>query len=140
MSRISPAVAGHLERIYVPNLRSNDVTVIDMREDRVIGRVPVGHAPYGAALADGGRRLYVTNQHDDSVSVVDADTLRPLQTLPGFGYPEGVAAHGNRVYVVNWMDDDVSVLDAASGRTLARIATGKNSRGFGAFIGAPDPP
>jgi hypothetical protein len=29
------------------------------------------------------------------------------------------------------------VLDAASGRELERIATGRNSRGFGAFIGAP---
>jgi hypothetical protein len=29
------------------------------------------------------------------------------------------------------------VLDAASGRALARIPTGKNSRGFGAFIGTP---
>jgi YVTN family beta-propeller protein len=51
-----------------------------------------------------------------------------------------VAAHGDRVYVVNWMDDNVSVLDAASGRTLAHIATGRNSRGFGAFIGAPPAP
>jgi len=38
------------------------------------------------------------------------------------------------------MDDDVSVLDAASGRSLGRIATGRNSRGFGAFIGAPPSP
>jgi len=69
--------------------------------------------------------------------VIDAERLAVLRTLDGFGYPEGVAAFGDRVYVVNWMDDAVSVLDAESGRTLARIATGKNSRGFGAFIGAP---
>jgi YVTN family beta-propeller protein len=60
-----------------------------------------------------------------------------LRTLTGFGYPEGIAAQGDRVYVVNWMDDCVSVLDAGSGRELDRIATGTNSRGFGAFIGAP---
>jgi len=41
------------------------------------------------------------------------------------------------VYVVNWMDDNVQVLDAASGQKLKTIATGQNSRGFGAFIGAP---
>ena len=81
--------------------------------------------------------LYVTNQHDDSVSVVDTATLRVLRTLTGFGYPEGIAAHGDKVYVVNWMDDALSVLDAKSGRETARIATGQNSRGFGAFIGAP---
>ncbi len=58
----------------------------------------------------------MTNQHADTVSVIDADTLAVQRTLDGFGYPEGVAAHGDRVYVVNWMDDNVSVLDAESGR------------------------
>jgi len=114
--------------------------VIDARGLTVTSTVKVGKAPYGAALTPDGTLLYVTNQHDDSVSVVDANRLEVVRTLPGFGYPEGVAAHADRVYVVNWMDDDVSVLDAASGRTLARIATGKNSRGFGAFIGAPPSP
>ena len=51
-----------------------------------------------------------------------------------------IAAHGDAVYVVNWMDDNVSVLDANTGRLLRQISTGKNSRGFGAFIGAPLPP
>jgi YVTN family beta-propeller protein len=116
---------------------SDDVSVIDTRALKVIATVQVGRAPYGAALANGGKLLYVTNQHGDSVSVIDAESLQVLRTMDGFGYPEGIAAHGDRVYVVNWMDDCVSVLDAASGETLARIPTGSNSRGFGAFIGAP---
>ncbi len=130
-------------RLFALNVQSDDVSVVslaDLDKPAVIATLKTGKAPYGAALADGGRLLYVTNQHEDSVSVFDAATLAPRQTLRGFGYPEGVAAHEGRVYVVNWMDDDVSVLDAASGRTLHRIATGKNSRGFGAFIGAPPSP
>ena len=119
------------------------MSVIDTRNpDRlaVLATVKVGKAPYGAALAANGALIYVTNQHDDTVSVIDAESLRPLRTLTGFGYPEGVAAHGERVYVVNWMDDRVSVLDARSGQALGSIATGQNSRGFGAFIGAPAAP
>lgn len=132
------------QRLYALNVQSNDVSVIDTGNDtrslKLIATLPVGKAPYGAALAHGGALIYVTNQHDDSVSVIDANTLKVVRTLDGFGYPEGVASHGDKVYVVNWMDDDVSVLDAASGRPLRRIATGKNSRGFGAFIGAPASP
>jgi YVTN family beta-propeller protein len=128
------------QRLYALNVQSNDVSVLDMRNLRqplLMATVPVGKAPYGAALTQGGTRLYVTNQHDDSVSVLDTDALKVLNTLPGFGYPEGIAAYGDRVYVVNWMDDNVQVLDAASGRMLHSIDTGKNSRGFGAFIGGP---
>ena len=131
------------QRLYALNVQSNDVSVIDTRNpDRlaVLATVKVGKAPYGAALAADGTLIYVTNQHDDTVSVIDAESLTLLRTLTGFGYPEGVASHGDRVYVVNWMDDRVSVLDARSGQALGSIDTGQNSRGFGAFIGAPMPP
>jgi YVTN family beta-propeller protein len=125
------------ERLYVLNVYSDDISVVDTRTLRPIARVAVGKAPYGAALTADGSMLYVTNQRDDSVSVVDAHTLQVVRTLDGFGYPEGVAAHGDEVVVVNWMDDSLSVLDAATGRLLKTVRTGQNSRGFGAFIGAP---
>ena len=131
------------QRLYALNVLSDDVSVLNTADPArldLIATVKVGKAPYGAALAADGSLIYVTNQHDDSVSVIDAASLKVLRTLNGFGYPEGVAAHADRVYVVNWMDDNVSVLDARSGETLSSIATGKNSRGFGAFIGAPAAP
>ncbi len=131
------------QRLYALNVQSDDVSVLDTRDPQrlaLLGTVKAGKAPYGAALAAGGTLLYITNQHDDTVSVIDAETLKPLRTLTGFGYPEGIAAFADRVYVVNWMDDDVSVLDAGTGRLVSRIPTGKNSRGFGAFIGSPAAP
>lgn len=131
------------QRLYALNVLSDDVSVLDTRDSQrlaLVATVKVGKAPYGAALTTDGALIYVTNQHDDTVSVIDAASLEPLRTLTGFGYPEGIAAHADRIYVVNWMDDNVSVLDAHSGRTLGRIATGSNSRGFGAFIGAPMTP
>lgn len=131
------------QRLYALNVLSDDVSVLDTRDPQrltLVATVKVGKAPYGAALTADGTLIYVTNQHDDTVSVIDAASLKPLRTLTGFGYPEGIAAHADRMYVVNWMDDNVSVLDARSGRALGRIATGSNSRGFGAFIGAPAKP
>jgi YVTN family beta-propeller protein len=71
------------------------------------------------------------------VSVIDARTHQVVATVPVGGYPEGIAVHGGRVYVVNWMDDNVAVMDASSFEVLGTVETGKNSRGFGQFIGAP---
>jgi YVTN family beta-propeller protein len=131
------------QRLYALNVQSDDMSVLDTSDaDRLrpMATIKVGKAPYGAALAADGALIYVTNQHDDTVSVIDAASLKLLRTLTGFGYPEGVAAYADRVYVVNWMDDKVSVLDARSGQALGSVATGTNSRGFGAFIGAPMTP
>ena len=127
-------------RLYALNVLSDSVSVIDVRKPaapRVLGHVKVGRAPYGAALTPDGQRLYITNQHDDTVSVLDPNALTVLQTLTGFGYPEGVAAAGQRIVVVNWMDENVSVLEAATGKLITQVATGRNPRGFGAFVGQP---
>jgi YVTN family beta-propeller protein len=134
---------GPRQRLYALNVYSHDVSVIDVRDPaapRLEGRVQVGKAPYGAALAAGGTRLYITNQHDDTVSVIDPETLTVMQTLTGFGYPEGVASAGDRVWVVNWMDDNLVELNASTGQRLRVVDTGRNPRGFGAFIGDPAAP
>ena len=131
------------QRLYALNVQSNSVSVIKLQDamhPTVVATLKTGNTPYGAALSADGRRLFVTNQHADTVSLFDADSLQLITTLTGFAYPEGIAAHASEVYVVNWMDDKVSVLDASTGRLLRQISTGKNSRGFGAFIGAPIPP
>ena len=95
-----------------------------------------GLKAYGATLTRDGKRLYVTNQREDTVSVIDPDALTVLQTLNGFGFPEGIATAGDHILVVNWMDETVSVLEAPTGKLLTQVATGRNPRGFGAFIGA----
>ena len=80
--------------------------------------------------------LYVTNQHADSVSVIDARTHAVVATVPIGGYPEGMAAHGDRVYVVNWMDDNVAVLDARTGGARNHRHRQEQPR-LRSFIGAP---
>ena len=42
---LSPAVAGALHRVYVPNLRSNNVYVIDPATEKVIDHLPGRHHP-----------------------------------------------------------------------------------------------
>jgi len=38
------------ERVYVLNLNSNDVSVIDVDSDTVVGTIPVGKFPHGWRL------------------------------------------------------------------------------------------
>jgi YVTN family beta-propeller protein len=128
------------EKLYTLNVWSDSVTISDATakgNGRLLSTVAVGKAPYGCAESTDGQRVYVTNQHSETISVIDTQTLQVTQTLKGFEYPEGIVAQGNKVYAVNWMTDSVSVLDATKGNVLSEIAVGKNPRGFGAFIGSP---
>ena len=44
-SNMSPVVKDHLRRVYVPNLRSNDVYVIDQDSLKVVDKFKVGSGP-----------------------------------------------------------------------------------------------
>jgi len=77
----SPAVAGALPRIYVPNLRSDDVYVIDPATFKVIGKFPVGRSPQHVVPSWDLQTLWVTNnaegRNDGSLTPIDPKTGKP---------------------------------------------------------------
>jgi YVTN family beta-propeller protein len=54
--------------LYVANLESNDVSVIDIVANTVVATVPVGEQPGGMAVSPDGAWLYVANAVSSSVS------------------------------------------------------------------------
>jgi YVTN family beta-propeller protein len=79
-------VQGDLERIYVPNLRSNDVYVIDPNEFKVIGRFKVGIGPQHIVPSWDLRTLWVTNnaegRTDGSLTPIDPRTGKSGPAVP----------------------------------------------------------
>lgn len=59
--RFSPAVKGALARVYVPNLRSSDVYVIDPGTFKVVDRFRVGSVPQHIVPSWDLKTLWVTN-------------------------------------------------------------------------------
>ena len=84
--RFSAKVQGDLPRIYVPNLRSNDVMVVDPAAMKVVGRFKVGIGPQHIVPAWDLRTLWVTNnaegRTDGSLTPIDARTGQPGKAIP----------------------------------------------------------
>lgn len=78
----------------------------------------------------------MTNQDENSVSVVDIAAGKSIKTIDVEDSPEGIdiTADGKHLYVSNWGDDSVSVIDTSTGERITDIKTGKGSRAFGDFI------
>jgi YVTN family beta-propeller protein len=57
----------------------------------VVARIPVGHNPRGLALSRDGRKLFVANRLEDTISVIDTRTDRVASTIPMAG-PKTVSA------------------------------------------------
>ena len=79
--RMNPAVAGALPRIYVPNLRSNDVYVIDPASFKVVDRFKVGLNPQHVVPSWDLKTLFVANnaerRTDGSLTPIDPTTGKP---------------------------------------------------------------
>jgi YVTN family beta-propeller protein len=117
------AIAGDKSTAYVSTTGSDSVTVISVPkllafvratglEERktlandlsasanyVTARIPVGRAPKGIALSPDGKRLYVANRMDDTVSVIDTSTNRVVTAI-ALGAPKMLTAQrrGERLF------------------------------------------
>jgi YVTN family beta-propeller protein len=95
------AIAPDKSRIFVTCGGSETVTVVDVPRllryihthagpyatdlsasaNYVVARIPVGRDPRGLTLSRDGRRLFVANRLDDTISVIDTRTNRVASTI-----------------------------------------------------------
>ena len=84
--KLSPVVAKHLSRVYVPNRSSNDVWVIDPESLKVVDKFKVGVHPQHVVPSWDLKTLWVNNnaegRTDGSVTPIDPLTGKPGKNIP----------------------------------------------------------
>jgi YVTN family beta-propeller protein len=110
--------------------------VVDLVTGQVEHTVITGKAPEHFDVSPDGRRAFVGNIEDSTVSIIDVHEGREVQRVAGFFEPHGfsVLPDGSKVYVSSIGAHEVAVLDAKSGRITKRLAVGNVSR-----VAARDP-
>ena len=68
-------------RAASPEQRRSLANDLSASANYVSARIPVGRAPKGLALSPDGRRLYVANRTDDTISVVDTAARQVASTI-----------------------------------------------------------
>ena len=83
--KLSPAVAGHKELVYVPHVSSNDVYVIDPRTFTVVDKYKVGLNPQHVVPSYDLQTLWVTNNAENtdkgSLTAIDPRTGKIERTV-----------------------------------------------------------
>ena len=84
--KLSPAVQGALERVYVPNVSSDDVYVIDPHTFQVVDKFKVGLNPQHVVPSYDLKTLWVTNNAEGttkgSLTPIDPATGKPGPAIP----------------------------------------------------------
>jgi YVTN family beta-propeller protein len=68
-------------RAATPAQRRTLANDLSASANYVVARIPVGSAPKGLALSPDGKRLYVANRTDDTISVIDTASRKVSATL-----------------------------------------------------------
>jgi YVTN family beta-propeller protein len=86
------------KKLYVTELESDSVSVVDAASAGAVKVESVIHSPSPAGVVAAADRVYVSNSRDDSIAVIDAATNRlraeiPIR-IPGFEQLRGVGPAG----------------------------------------------
>ena len=87
---IALAIDRAVNKIYVANTGSGNISVIDGNSDAVVTTIPGEAHPYAIAVNEVTGTIYVTNTYSDAVTVIDVhtDTAHPLNV----GGADGIAS------------------------------------------------
>jgi YVTN family beta-propeller protein len=128
------AVAPKLNRAFVSNGRSNDVSIIDLKTLQTISRVNTEKNPDGILFESGQDEVYAFNGRSQSVTVIDAKSGKVVTTIPLGGKPEFARADPKAGRVYDNLEDknEVTVIDTKSHEVLTNwpIAPGEAASGM----------
>ncbi len=80
-SEVKESLAGLPERVYVPNVVENSITVIDPATFQVVDSYQVEQLPYHVTPSWDMSQLLVNNEESSTFTVIDPETGRPSDTV-----------------------------------------------------------
>ena len=129
--------SGVAERwLYVANLGSDQLSIIDTNTLAVHTHVAVGNTPDSPVVSPDGREIWVTNYGEgeaSTLSLIDGLALTTVYTLPVGIYPHGIklAPMGDLLYVTLQGEDKVLTVETATRQILDTTAIGNGPHGLG---------
>jgi YVTN family beta-propeller protein len=117
------------------------VQAVDLASGKVVASVKTGKRPRRFALTPDGKELWVTNELDASVTVIDTQTNKPAHTLrfevkgarAADITPVGITMtrDGKRAFVTLGRANHVAFVDVGSRKVTDLVLVGKRAWGVG---------
>src|SRR6185295_9681773 len=111
-----------LHRVYASATGTNELAVIDDQSLAVIARVPAGDYPDGIAYASKENKLYVSDLHGKTDTVIDAKTNQRVTTieLGGGAGNSQYDSTSDRIFVTVDGREELAEIDPNSDQVVAR--------------------
>ena len=134
--------------LYTGNISSGNVSVIDRASGDLITQIETGRGAGGMAFTPDGKQLWVTNETDETITIVNVAENRVVETFscPGIIKRIRFTDDGTIALITSWTEEgELIVLDVDSRKEIKRIRVGDRAIGVEispdgnfAFVGCED--
>ena len=122
---------------YIADMAANGVWLFDARRFSLITFIPTGAGTHGFEVARDGRRLFISNRGEGSISVLDMRDNKIVNKwrIPGGGSPDmgGITPDGKVMWWGGRYNGVVYAMSTADGKLLAKIPVGDGPHGLCLF-------
>jgi YVTN family beta-propeller protein len=119
---------------YVADMMAGGVYLFDGMATKLTGFIATGRGAHGIYFSRDGKRMFVTNRGEGTVSVLDPATGATITkwVIPGGGSPDmgSLSGDGTQLWLSGRYDNVVYVLSTVDGRLLAKITVGSGPHGL----------
>jgi YVTN family beta-propeller protein len=111
-------------RLYIS--RGTHVMVVDVEKDKVVGDIPDTPGVHGIALAPKQGRGFTSNGGDNTVTVFDLKTLKPITRVKVGNRPDAIIFDpaSERVFTFNGGSSDATAISASAGTVAGTVPLG----------------
>ena len=116
--------AGLKARVVQTNAAGDNVHVIDVATNKVVGVIEDIEVPHGVTLSPDGSRIYLTNESLSTVDVADPKTFKITKRIKLSGHPNNlsVTPDGKKVYAgIAQPPGAVDVIDTVSLTNVKKV-------------------
>ena len=110
-------------KLYISIWGDSKLFVFDTKAETITDSIAVGRNPNDICMTDNGKYLFVANSIDNSVSVIDAQSRRVIETLNAALYPDApsgstsnsvaLSADNKTLYIANADNNCLAVFDVS---------------------------
>src|SRR5579863_9711644 len=104
-----------VNKIYVVNTGSGNISVIDGASDAVVATIPGEAHPYAIADNEATGTVYVTNTYSDAVTVIDVRTDSAHRLNVGGADGIAIDSRTNTIFLTTYEDPEIRIVDGATG-------------------------
>jgi len=116
-------------KCFVANIGSGSVSVIDLKEMKLLKNIQTGKGSEGIDITPGAREIWVTNRAEDSVAIIDGKTLEVKTKIKVDGFPIRVkiSKDGSLAVISCARSGEIALVDVANKEIIRRVKTAEKS-------------